>query len=43
MVKDFYARFGFEKVSQDADGNTVWEYRIPDAYEGRNHVIEVER
>ena len=41
MVKDFYAQFGFAKISEDADGNATWEREIGD-YENRNHVIEVQ-
>ena len=41
MVKDFYALQGFEKVSEDEDGNTVWCYKIPKAYEKKNKVISV--
>ena len=42
MVKEFYSQFGFVKISEDGEGNAVWEYRIPDRPEKRNHVIEVE-
>lgn len=41
MVKDFYATQGFNKVSEDSDGNTVWEFIITDDYENKQHVIEV--
>ncbi|MGP1457984.1 MAG: hypothetical protein ACTTKL_01550, partial [Treponema sp.] len=40
MVKDFYGLHGFEKLSEDADGNAVWERKIED-YENRNKVIHV--
>lgn len=40
MVKDFYALHGFEKTSEDADGNATWERGIED-YQNRNHVIAV--
>lgn len=42
MVRDFYSLQGFEKVSEDAEGNAVWKYEIPVPYEKKNHVIEVE-
>ncbi len=42
MVRDFYSLQGFEKVSEDAEGNAVWKYEIPAPYEKKNHVIEVE-
>lgn len=41
MVKEFYAMQGFTKVSEDADGNTIWEFEITDDYENKQHVIEV--
>lgn len=41
MVKDFYALQGFDKKSEDEEGNTVWEYMIPDNYEKKQHVITV--
>lgn len=41
MVKDFYALQGFDKKSEDEEGNTVWEYIIPDNYEKKQHVITV--
>lgn len=42
MVREFYALEGFEKISEDGAGNTVWKYEIPDPVEKKNHVIEVE-
>ena len=27
MVKDFFARFGFEKVQEDPDGRSCWALR----------------
>ena len=42
MVKEFYALQGFEKISEDEQGNTVWEYRIPEQYEKQNKVISIE-
>mgnify|MGYP006918503245 FL=1 len=41
MVKDFYAVQGFDKVSEDENGNTVWKYTIPEYYEKRNKVISI--
>lgn len=41
MVKEFYARMGFDRVSEDAEGNTVWEFAIPEQYEQKNKVIKV--
>lgn len=42
MVKEFYAMQGFEKIDEDADGNTKWCYDIRDVYENKNKVIKVE-
>lgn len=41
MVKDFYEIQGFKKVSEDAEGNTVWEFEITDDYKNKQHVISV--
>ncbi len=41
MVKEFYGLQGFTKVSEDADGNAVWEYDIPADYLPKQNVIEV--
>lgn len=42
MVKEFYALQGFEKIEEDADGNTKWCYHINDIYKNKNKVIQVE-
>ncbi len=41
MVKDFYALQGFDKVHEDEEGNTVWEFKIDNNYVKKQHVIEV--
>lgn len=41
MVKDFYELQGFTKIEEDQEGNTVWEYMIPEQYENKNKVIEI--
>ncbi len=41
MVREFYAAQGFAKISEDAEGNTVWELTVKVDYENRNRVIEV--
>lgn len=41
MVKNFYELQGFTRIAEDAEGNTTWEYCIPENYENRNKVIEV--
>lgn len=41
MVKEFYGQQGFDKISEDENGNTVWEYHIPEEYEMQNKVIVV--
>ena len=40
MVKELYKTFGFDKVSEDDQGNTVWPMSVAD-YEKKNHVINV--
>ena len=40
MVRELYGSFGFEKLSEDEEGNSVWEMPV-DGYETRNHVIRV--
>ena len=40
MVKEFYSLYGFQKTSEDADGNAVWEIEVAD-YGPKNHVIAV--
>ena len=42
MVKDFYGIQGFEKVSEDADGNATWKLAVDETYENKNTVIKVE-
>lgn len=41
MVKDFYRLQGFDKICEDAEGNTEWEFVISSDYENKNKVIEV--
>jgi len=41
MVKDLYGLQGFTKVQEDAEGNTEWEFIIPEQYEKKNKVIKV--
>ncbi len=40
MVKELYKFFGFDKISEDENGNTVWQMKV-DNYEKRNNVIKV--
>lgn len=40
MVRELYKTFGFDKVSEDEQGNTVWQMNV-DGYEKQNHVIRV--
>ena len=39
MVRDFYGLMGFEKLQEEEDGTTVWQFDIPACYEKRNTVI----
>lgn len=41
MVKDFYGLQGFIKVSEDSDGNSIWEFPITADYRNKQHVIEI--
>ncbi len=41
MVRDFYDRQGFTKISEDEAGNTVWALDISKGYTKKNHVIEI--
>lgn len=42
MVKEFYKMQGFGKVSEDEEGNTIWQLDISQGYELKNHVIKVD-
>ncbi|WP_026521648.1 HAD-IIIC family phosphatase [Butyrivibrio sp. VCB2001] len=41
MVKDFYLLQGFEKISEDADGNITFKLDISDGYANKNKYITV--
>ena len=42
MVREFYNLQGFEKLTEDEEGNTKWCYEITSDYEDKNNVIKVE-
>ncbi len=42
MVRDFYDRMGFTKVSEDAEGNTTWEFDLTKDYTDKNTHIKVD-
>ena len=42
MVKDFYGRMGFEKIDEDAEGNTTWKLDLS-SYTPKNPAIEINR
>jgi predicted enzyme involved in methoxymalonyl-ACP biosynthesis len=42
MVKDFYARMGFEKMDEDDKGNTTWKLDL-NGYEPKNPAIVIQR
>lgn len=42
MVCAFYKSQGFQKISEDSQGNTEWIFDIPEIYEKKNYVIEME-
>ena len=39
MVREFYGLQGFQNISEDAEGNTIWEYCLDKSYERKNKVI----
>ena len=41
MVREFYDRMGFSKISEDAEGNTVWEFDLTQPYTNQNTHINV--
>ncbi|MCR4591436.1 MAG: HAD-IIIC family phosphatase [Lachnospiraceae bacterium] len=40
MVREFYRTQGFEKLSEDADGNSTWLFPVTDDYTPKNNYIE---
>lgn len=42
MVKEFYKELGFEKIYEDAEGNTQWKLDISEGYTDKNKYIDVE-
>lgn len=41
MVKDFYQLQGFSKIREEENGDTVWEFNIPEVYKKKQNVIRV--
>lgn len=41
MVKDFYQCQGFSKIREEENGDTVWEFNIPEVYKKKQNVIRV--
>lgn len=41
IVRDFYGEQGFEKISEDTDGNAVWRLDISEGYANKQNVIKV--
>ena len=41
MVKDFYGKLGFTEISEDENGNMVWEFVITEDYQKKQNVIEI--
>jgi FkbH-like protein len=41
MVSGLYSDLGFERKAIEGNGDSMWERKIPDSYENRNHLIEV--
>ena len=42
MVVDFYDTMGFDKVSEEEDGSSVWVLKVSDDYVNKNEHIELE-
>lgn len=42
MVKDFYKIQGFEKISENENGDSIWELDLRARYVNKNDVIQVE-
>lgn len=40
MVRELYGKFGFTKIREDEEGNTVWEL-LTEGYQKQNHVIRI--
>lgn len=43
MVRDFYEKQGFTKLSEDDQGNAVWGLDLSQGYTGKNNVIQIDR
>ncbi len=41
MVKDFYQTQGFTLINEEENGNTIWEYLVPQPYTCSNKVITI--
>lgn len=41
MVRDFYEKQGFVKLSEDNQGNTVWELDLSQGYMNKNSIIQI--
>ena len=41
MVKEFYGLLGFDKISEDGEGNSIWDFEIAGKYEEGNKVIMI--
>lgn len=41
MVKDFYSTMGFEKKSEDSEGNTEWTFKVGNEYNIKNKYIKI--
>lgn len=41
MVKNFYGQMGFDKLSEDEEGNSVWTFDIDMSYNNKNKAIKV--
>ena len=42
MVREFYGKMGFERISTDDEGNTIWKLDVS-AYEPKNPAIDINK
>lgn len=41
MVKEFYLNVGFDKIEENADGSTIWQFILTDDYQSKQDVIQI--
>ena len=43
MVRDFYGQMGFEKIAEDEEGNSIWDFDLTKEYSIQNTHIKVQK